>query len=158
MVFQPTGPEVVESSLVPLTADRMQIRLALDPKLAHPGDHEVGRIGFKTISNGHSTVVPLVLSQPLGTWSGEKSVARTHVNSGLVVILDGAPVLTVGNPPWMSVVIYGYPGIRYDLQSTENLFTQEWKTVTTVTLTDPWFPIDGLGLGTPATFYRANVH
>ena len=89
---------------------------------------------------------------------GAKAVSKTQVNPGRVIVVDGAPVLTVGNPPWMSVVLYGYPGITYDLQAAGTLPASTWQTVTNVTLAGPSIPIDGLGLESAATFYRALPH
>lgn len=54
----------------------------------------------------------------------------------------------------MSVVVYGYPDVSYDLQSTTTLSAPSWQMVTNVTLPGPFLLIDGLGLEGSSAFYR----
>lgn len=153
--LQVSAAEVIAAELKPLSANHLQFTLSLDPALAGPGERELAQVTFQTGSTGTSEIVPLRLSQPAGKLASGKEVRQAQANSGRVVVVDGAPVLTVGKPPWMSVVLYGYPDVSYDLQSATTPVGPSWQTVTNVTLSGPFLPIDGLGLESSAAFYRA---
>lgn len=154
LTLQPNAAEVLAAELTPLAPNRFRLNVHLDPA-AGTGERTLAQLAFQTTATGNSTTVPLLLSGPAGKLANGGEVGHAQASSGRVVLVDGAPVLTVGDPPWMSVVLYGYPGVSYRLQTTTNLNEPAWQTVTNVTLSGPFVPIGGLGLDAPAAYYRA---
>ena len=155
LVLHASTPEVVSAQLFWLAPDHVRFSLALDPLLGKSGTRELAQLGFLSISNGYSAVVPLQLSHQAGTLVGGKNVANARVAAGRVIVVDQRPVLAVGDPPWMSVVLYGYPGGIYDLETTTNLDHPSWQFRRNVTLSGPFLPIPELGINGPSSFYRA---
>ncbi len=155
LTLQPVTAEVVAAELTPLAANQFRLNVHLDPAAAGTGERTLAQLAFQTTATGSSATVPLLLSRPAGKLANGLEVGHVQASSGRVVLVDGAPVLTVGDPPWMSVVLYGYPGVSYGLQTTTNLNEPAWQTVTNVILSGPFMPIGGLGLEAPAAYYRA---
>ena len=155
LLLQSSASEVISSQLEPLTTNHVQITLNLNPAVVPSGRREVAQLGFLSLSNGYSAMVPLTLSHPAGIQADGKFVGQAKAVSGRIIMVDQQPVLTVGTPPWMSVGLYGYPGVNYDLESTTTLPASSWQTVTNVTLPGPFMQIDSLGLKGASSFYRA---
>jgi hypothetical protein len=155
LTLQPAAAEVLAAELTPLAPNQFRLNVHLDPAAAGTGERTLAQLAFQTTATGNSAVVPLLLGGPAGKLANGGEIGHAQASSGRVVLVDGAPVLTVGDPPWMSVVLYGYPDVSYRLQTTTNLNEPAWQTVTNVTLSGPFVPIGGLGLDAPAAYYRA---
>lgn len=152
------SPEVLSAGLVMLGPEHFAVNLTLDPAQSLSSTRQLASLDFSARNVAHSVIVPLLLSQPLGTTPGGGGITNASVSPGRVIVVAAEPVLTMENPLQRKLTLYGYQGVQYMLQSSTNLaFPDGWRDHTGMTLTNRFQVLQWTNILGPSGFLRAVV-
>jgi len=122
----------VTATLQPAGTDRVQ--LLLRAATALPSGQPLASLGFVAPSNQPSAIIPLLVSNAQALQASGVVVPRVFAQDGRVVIVGAAPSLeaTIATNGQRMLMLYGRPGVTYDVESTPSLnpvvlWTQHWR-------------------------------
>ena len=145
---------MVEALLVSVETNQFEITLTLDPLQAVPGARELAQLGFLSISNMHSAIVPLLPLELVATRSTGATVTSRRAVAGRVIVVDREPVLVGDDLRFGALWLYGRPGVSYGLEFNTNLLWSAWEFIGTVIATNPAQLVPGMSVTNPAKFFR----
>ncbi len=133
-----------------------QVSFTLPAASVLHGPTNVGQLGFTALSNQHSAIVPLAVSNVAGLKLDGGSAAKAFGQPGRVVVIGPEPLLefvrdTNGLP---LLILYGKPGSSYTMEWRTNLMAGTWQFGWRVPLTN-LFQDFGVEANKPSQFYRA---
>lgn len=152
--LQPSVAEVISATLFALGSNYYSAKLALNPALQLNTTRELARLSFHAVTNEHSAIMPLLLSQLVAQRNSGSVIANTTVDGGRVFIVAAEPVLDLTRGPLLT--LYGHPGASYGLQFRTNLVGgAPWTDFQRVVLAGRRTQLSGLPAPSSTAFYRA---
>jgi hypothetical protein len=123
------SPEVLSTLLRPLGANLYSLNLVLNPALSPGNQRILAQLGFLSMPQTHSVIVPLGLSQLSGTQSDGSAAAKPGTLNGRVFVIGKEPLLDAWLEPDFSrkLTVYGKPGSSYEIDFTTNLLGGHWQ-------------------------------
>ena len=110
----------------------------------------VAQLALETQPSGHSTVAHLRAERLEGLRGGEQLV-NAAISTGRIFVVENEPLVDIGqeSPGILKVILYGFPGPTYRLQSSPNLgLDADWHDETSMQLTGPshefLWPVDAV--------------
>jgi hypothetical protein len=110
---------------------------------------------------GSSAFVPLLVSNFSGTTSNNAPETLSATQAGRVVLIGNQPLLeaAIGTNSHRLLMLYGNPGVSYDLLSTTNIANaNSWSTLGSVTLTQLVQTVSMGSATNPVQFFQAVQH
>ena len=146
--------EVLASTVQPVASNQWLVNLSLNSALSLTGPRTLGGLTFVAVTNDHSAIVPVAISQVLARGAQGRVFTNPATANGLVIVVAAEPVLMPASAS--SLTIYGHPGSRCSLQYRTDLGAQAvWSDWTTLVMTDRVVTVAIPLLATPNRFYRA---
>jgi hypothetical protein len=148
------------ASLRPVGTNRWQVSLAAGAGQPLQGTVLAGRLQFTALSNEHSAVVPLRLSELRGSAVSGQFLVNGGATNGRVIVVATEPVLEAGWGPGgaRELTLYGLLGERYSIQSATRLAPPiAWQNVTDLVATNRQQRVTGLAAIGPHGFYRVGT-
>jgi hypothetical protein len=152
LVLHAVSPEVETVEFREMASNQFAVSLVLDPARRVAANRVLANLAFQAVPATNSAVVAVRLSEPLAIL-GESALRDGGVTGGQVMIVNQQPVLTIQRASVPRLTLYGNPGTSYRVESTADLASGIWTTVTEVQLTSPSTSLD-VDLGQPCMFYR----
>lgn len=138
LALAPTSPEVTSVSFEPVDGDTFRVQLDFDLDLTQPGTRTVAQLVVETQLAGSSSVAHLRVEGLEGLRGGEL-LGNAPTSNGRVFIVEHEPLADIGPATSgnLKLVLYGFPGVIYHLQSAEDPGAEDadWREEATVQLT-----------------------
>jgi hypothetical protein len=155
----PTLPALGAASLAVVSSNTLQLSFTAATGLNLEGDQQIAQLHLTAASNQSSAFVPLWPQAPQGT-NANPSIPNTFfVQPGRAVLIGSQPLLDaqlVGGS--RNLVLYGVPGLSYQLQSLTNQFpSANWSDFLSVPMTNLTQVFSNLDPTPVVVFYRAYV-
>jgi hypothetical protein len=152
--LQGVSSEVSSFALLSLASNRWGVNLSLNSALNLVGQRVIGNLQFVAVTNDHSAIVPVAISNTIGQAAGGRVFTNPATADGLVIVVSREPVLMAGLGPWLA--IYGHPGAGCTLQYRTNLTASAaWTAWTHLVMTSRVVIVSNPLLPARTTYYRA---
>ena len=156
-LLAPLAPGINSATLAPAGTNRSRLNFESSVALPLQGNLTLGRLDFTSLSNRHSAIVPLTVTNLTGIRASGESVTNVEAYGGRVIVVGEEPVLVARGLMQRSVVLYAQPGLCVTLQSTTNLLQPVWQTVNNYSVTGRSLEVPLPSVTNSPVFYRALV-
>lgn len=156
LTIQALSPAIQTATIQPASATRWQVALTFQPGQTLTGTQQVAQINFTAVASQSSAFVPLQLVTIDGRHGDSSSFATQFGQSGRITVVAGEPLLeaqfVAGG---RQLILYGMPGVTYQIQIATSLSDRDWSDWTSVSLTSLSQVVPGVSSLLPAAFFRA---
>ena len=150
--------EIASSSLQPLGANQSLIQLTAASGETLLGSLTLARLQFNAISDLHSAIVPLQLSEAQAVQPNGNRLARPKTADGRAFVIGEEPLLDamLQTNGARTLVLYGRPNRQYTIEAVGDLADGNgWSAWQAIDLLGSWIILSEPGTNAGNVFYRA---
>ncbi len=158
LALRELASEVASAELTPVGPGRASMFFRAKPSEALQGSIELAQLNFFAISNAHSAIVPIQISDLIGTRGNGAVLGNGRGVGSRIFVIGAEPILDaeISSNAMRSIMLYGHPNRRYSIEFATSLTsTVAWKAFQEVDLETPSTLITNLADAVTMIFYRA---
>ncbi len=157
-LLTPNSPHVLTQQLRLLSPGCLEVSFTLPGSSVLHGPANAADLAFVAPTNQTSAFVPLLIENVDGRRPDGGLAANASGQAGRVVVIGREPLLEGvhgldGKP---HVLLYGNPGVSYQLERRTNIISGSWQPLGAMLMTNLWRDAHTGEVSHPAMFFRAH--
>ncbi len=155
--ISPNSPQVLTQQLRMVSPGCLEVSFTLPGSSVLHGPTNAANLAFVTPTNQTSAFVPLLIENVDGWRPDGGLAANASGQPGRVVVIGREPLLegVSGADGKPHVLLYGNPGVSYQLERRTNVVSGSWQPLGSMLMTNLWRDAHTGEVSHPTMFFRA---